>query len=105
MFLQEHLFGCGCGAGCGVLFEEAPEGDVAEVQGVPVKIEHVGIEGEDAGASGTGRRRNEASQGGINFFPIGPGSAGEEVPQSKGVARTRLGENGIEKEERGTSIG
>ena len=77
----------------GVLFEEAPEGNVAEVESVPVEIEHLRIELKNAVAVNACRRGNKFCEACINFGAIGAVGAGEKMPESEGIARARLVEN------------
>jgi len=51
----------------GGLFPIAPDGDVAEVERVPVEIEHLGIELEDPVTRNTRRRRDERSETIVNL--------------------------------------
>ncbi len=75
------------------MFKEAPEGDVAEIEGVPVEIEGLRIELEDGFASDTEWRRDEVGEHVANLFAIGTVGAGEEMPESESIARAGLGKN------------
>ena len=77
----------------GILFEETPEGDVAEIEGVPVEIEGLWIELHDGFAGEAERWRDEAGERVANLFAIGTVGAGEKMPESESIARAGLGEN------------
>ena len=78
------------------LFPEAPDGDIAETEGVPVEVEHVRVESEDAVARHALRRRNESSKAGVNLGASRAGGAGEKMPEREAIAGAGLGKNGIE---------
>ena len=88
----------------GGLFPIAPDGDVAEVESVPVKIEHLRIESENALASYAGRRRNERGKTSVDSGAFGAGGAREKMPESEAIPGTGLGENGIEIERGRTRV-
>ena len=75
------------------MFEEAPEGDIAEIERVPVEIEGLRVELQEGLAGDAEWRRDEVGQPVANLFAIGVFGAGEEMPQSESIARAGLGEN------------
>ena len=74
------------------MFPKTPDGDVAEVEGVPVKVEHVGIELEDAVAGDALWRRSKIGEAVVNEMAVSACGTREKVPEGEGILRARLGE-------------
>ena len=74
------------------MLPEAPDGNVSEVEGVPVEVEHAGVELENAVAGDMGRRRNEIGEAMIDKMTVAAGGAREQVPKSERVFWASLSE-------------
>ena len=72
------------------MLPETPHGNVAKIECVPVQIEHLRIERDNAFACDTRRRRNEGSKVIVDTLARGAVGARKKVPDGERIASTRL---------------
>src|SRR4029077_4889914 len=80
----------------GRLFPEAPDGNVAEVEGIPPEIHLVLVELQNAVACNTDGRRDESGEALENFFAVCRLRARGKMPERKFIIFAGLRENDLQ---------